>query len=472
MNAAVKSRAMQTSGGFFSLFELAPAVFKASALEDLSRAMGTAELPGSSDNDSGYVYLGQFITHDVTKLVPPPDREFVPTVELVQERTAALDLDSVYGDGFHDDTGSVDTATGKLALGRVIDSSGQPGSEDDLPRNANRTPLIGDKRNDENLLVAQLHVQFVKLHNYLVDRIYEQQPGLGAEQLFEQARRNLTLYYQEVVLYDFLRVVLDPAVWEYVIGANRGTLWNPVRGEMARMPLEFSTAAFRFAHAMVRPSYTINDHCGVSAQQLFDMTGEGGFGNRNALPETHIVDWNLFFSDPTGPDERLFRNKALCIDPTVAIQVNKSELLAGLDLRAGNRALLPDAQSIVRHIKAVHPDLARHIRLRALTPGEINPAVRTREGGNIRVFDLLGDSYGFETRSPLYYYVLAEAYAIHDGERLGPLGSLIVAETLRGLIFLSSPSILHRDTAALEIQRTGILRGGRHLRMTDLLSLV
>ena len=45
-------------------------------------------------------------------------------------------------------------------------------------------------------------------------------------------------------------------------------------------------------------------------------------------------------------------------------------------------------------------------------------------------------------RTPLWYYILAEAAVRADGQKLGPVGSTIVAEVLVGLIRRSPNSIL------------------------------
>ena len=59
-------------GGFFSLFNLPATVFRVDMLERLGEAMAAAIIHGSSTIESGYVYLGQLIAHDVSKLVLPP----------------------------------------------------------------------------------------------------------------------------------------------------------------------------------------------------------------------------------------------------------------------------------------------------------------------------------------------------------------------------------------------------------------
>src|SRR5689334_15870048 len=54
--------------------------------------------------------------------------------------------------------------------------------------------------------------------------------------------------------------------------------------------------------------------------------------------------------------------------------------------------------------------------------------------------------FGFDNTTPLWYYVLREAEVYHQGERLGPVGSRILAETFVRLIRASRVSILTADT--------------------------
>ena len=49
---------------------------------------------------------------------------------------------------------------------------------------------------------------------------------------------------------------------------------------------------------------------------------------------------------------------------------------------------------------------------------------------------------GFVSRTPLWFYILAEAAHFHGGDRLGPVGSTLVAEVLVGLTRRSEDSIL------------------------------
>ena len=51
--------------------------------------------------------------------------------------------------------------------------------ERDLPRGENAVAQIGDDRNDENLVVAQLHVAFLRFHNAAVDWVRGERAGAG-----------------------------------------------------------------------------------------------------------------------------------------------------------------------------------------------------------------------------------------------------------------------------------------------------
>ncbi len=75
-----------------------------------------------------------------------------------------------------------------------------------------------------------------------------------------------------------------------------------------------------------------------------------------------------------------------------------------------------------------------------LTPQQIRVAAGDGESGD-KQREVLEEA-GFDERTPLWYYILAEAAFLRDGRRLGPVGSTIVAEVLVGLVRRSPDSIL------------------------------
>ena len=50
---------------------------------------------------------------------------------------------------------------------------------------------------------------------------------------------------------------------------------------------------------------------------------------------------------------------------------------------------------------------------------------------------------GFSSKTPLWFYILQEAKQKAQGERLGPLGARLVAETIIGLMVVDPKSFLN-----------------------------
>ena len=122
---------------------------------------------------AGYTYFGQFIDHDLTLDLTSLNNASEKIEQIQNFRTAFLDLDHLYGGGpnmspFLYETGNHNAE--RFLIGKTIETPGLKASDDDLPRNFQGIALTGDPRQDENLILAQLHVAFLKLHNLVVDQ--------------------------------------------------------------------------------------------------------------------------------------------------------------------------------------------------------------------------------------------------------------------------------------------------------------
>jgi hypothetical protein len=442
----------QPHAPFFSLFNLPGRCFDDAALLRLAAAM---RLPRNSiigsNVPSGYVYFGQFLAHDVTRLKDADDKPVSQASqlgELAQLRSPALDLDSIYGDGYDDAV--VPLNQGKFIIGAAVDLDNKLVPDSDLPRDPRTlAPLVPDDRNDDNLLIAQLHVQFLKLHNFFYERFRGGNWRLQPRQLYELAREQVVLHYQQVVLRDFLQRLLDPVVWQHIIRDDRAALWDPRPGTPAGMPVEFAGAALRFGHAMVLPRYNINPTMELNLKDLFTMTGEGGFDRAPALPAANIVDWRFFFdfsgyAGINGTEARL--NKSLAINDEVSILVPRLkrqhgtpyDSLASRNLIRAGQLQLPAGQDIADSLlTAPHwRELCAAIGFDRHYAAATLAALQPGSNGVIRAAGA-----DFHENTPLWYYILLEAWTHERGVRLGKLGSLIVADTLRGLVRTSPVSM-------------------------------
>ncbi|MCO7224950.1 peroxidase family protein [Pleionea sp. CnH1-48] len=428
----MKSHGDETTGSFSSLFNSPSCLFQRELIIDLGKSMfekGPRSSFPPTGVPSGYTYFGQFIDHDITRLKRgenPPSSRPRTLNELIQLRTPQLDLDSIYGDGFNDSSIPIDRTTGKMHLGPSIDSSGTLHPNKDLPRNDKKKALIGDDRNDENFIISQLHTQFLKLHNKTIDKLATH--GKSGVQAYEEAKKETILTYQHVVLHDFLKELCDHVLWEIIVNKDTSLIWDTLKCEEPRMPIEFSGAAFRFGHSMVRKTYTLNSKKqAIPISEIFNLTGKGQLNSQDYVFEEQIIDWKFFFK--LNKDSYI-ANLALPINPFVKVELpnNKTGIkhLSSLNLLRGNEIGLPCAQAILESI-----------------PKELKKLISILPEDKIDKHKLLENvCKDFKKKTPLWFYILSEADNMSDGKKLGSLGSLIVLDTLKGLISQSKVSIL------------------------------
>jgi hypothetical protein len=411
------------------------------ALESLGASMGTDPSSAESGIPAAYTYFGQFIDHDITKTVTdrslsPPDgkdpievRGFSPIPfnkladSIGNERSMTLDLDSLY----EGPAAATKLADGRMRLSDVSRVSPEIATErldHDLPRDgAERMAVIGDPRNDENLLVAQLHTAFLRTHNALVGR-------LGS---FEAARSALRRRYQWAVLHDFLRRVSDPVVWQDVM-TNGPSVWKPGSSSGMFMPVEFSAAAYRFGHSMIRAVYNHNDiFRNASFDQFFRFTAlSGNMVGLPSLPSNWITEWANFFGSSSN---QASLNPARRIDTRLTPELSR----------------LPDINGTP--MTTLMGKLASRNLLRGFLFGlPTGQAVANRLGVTRRP-DLRGLPQPLDAATPLWYYILAEAEDPNgpNGMHLGEVGSRIVCETLWNAVRFSADSVIESPPSEAEV---------------------
>lgn len=451
----------------------------AALVEDPARPTDPLQSHDNSTIPAVYTYWGQFLDHDLTANtdrdsvisdvtadpLTPLSPDFV-AANLRNLRQPSLNLDSVYGDGPTLDpaspTAAADMYDGiKLRLGRVAEVSNAPERplqgvkippvadlDRDLPR-ANKTALIGDGRNDENLIIAQLHVAFLRFHNAAVDWVRAHEPAYQTDaDVFARARDLTRWHYQWLAVHDYLKTVTLPGSTDQVLLAGNA-VFTPTATEPATMPLEFSVAAYRFGHSMVRGAYDFNRNFGrpgnaidsASFFLLFAFTGNGTpqpfFGDTEVLPFNWIIEWDRFIhhGDTFGDhfarpiDTRLAPLRSMSKEGNAATDPRIKAILKSLatrNLLRGYLLALPTGQAV-----------AAALGVPALTPAQV-------QAGNHAVVNDALAAGGFTEKTPLWFYVLKEAEIQGGGNSLGQVGSAIVNETILGQLRADADSYLNQ----------------------------
>jgi hypothetical protein len=411
---------------------------------------------GASQIPAGFTYLGQFIDHDLTF-----DRtnvtfgDHVSPSQLLQARSPSLDLDSLYGAG-PQDPGSAKfyEADGlHLKMGQTV-AVGSDAAMDgfDLPRGAGstaaekRTAIIPDPRNDENLAVAQTHLAFIRFHNRVVDTL----PAAVPQSLrFAKARELVTKHYQWMIRTDYLPRICAPGVVSNVFtGGRKAFEPGAPATQVPTMPIEFSVAAFRLGHSMIRGVYQWNARFNTDTDTpgtldlLFEFSGGSGqLGGEPRLPSNWIADFRRLYDFgeanrpglvvPADQFNRAMRIDTRLADPlrTLPGFAADEDNLAFRNLTRAKMVNLATGQQMATFLKN------KGVTLTRLTNAQI------RDGNNGATLGGLTQAQrdALLRDTPLWFYILREAE--FNAGRLKGVGARIVAETFHRAIEGSQTSI-------------------------------
>jgi hypothetical protein len=421
--AATKGRDKEARFGL--MFKKLPAYSPSDALlKGLAAQMNDGKAPLSDVKDSdvafdsgtpaGYVYFGQFIDHDMTRDTTPLTDQQQDPKAMTNFDTPRFDLGSVYGGGPTANPELYDPAKPGYMLLNPHDELV------DLPRDDVGAAYLGDPRNDENLIIAQLQTVFLRLHNTFRDQ----------GKTFAQAQELCRWHYQWLIVHDFLpRVVGKAMVNRLVVQKGKtltasNTFYKPQNPKKPYMPIEYAGAAYRFGHSMIRAEYEVQDGHTVP---IFGRDGYEDLRGSRPIPHDLWIDWNYFFDIPgvESPDDRNMARRLdteislpLCTLPSTVVAATADAIvaLAERNLIRGKRIGLPSGQEV------------------AVAMG-VKPLSNAQLG--------LTDP-GWANKAPLWFYVLKEA-ELGGGQTLGAVGGRIVAEVILGLLALDKTSYFNTN---------------------------
>jgi heme peroxidase len=462
---------------FFS--RMGPSGFQRQLGDANRKRIGQAMTAGGSRGSqipAGFTYLGQFTDHDLTfDKTSVMLGENVSPAELLQARSPSLDLDSLYG------AGPTDPASAKfyqadgihLKMGTTLAAEGIAAKAGfDLPRGAGATvaakrkAIIPDPRNDENLAVAQTHLAMIRFHNRVATTLPASVP---VAQRFAKAREIVTKHYQWMLRTDYLTRICAPGVVNDVFNNGRKVFEvGATPTDVPTMPIEFSVAAFRLGHSMIRREYNWNrifDFGGGSLELLFVFSATSGdLGGGPRLPSTWIADFRRLYdfseagrADLTVPAEK--SNRAMRIDTRLVTALQfipgfppNEANLAFRNLTRARMVRLATGQQMATFMKN------RGVNLTKLTNAQI------RDGRNGIELDGLTQLQreALLKHTPLWFYILREAE--FNGGKLKGVGARIVAETFHRAMEGSEASIVRDPT-----WRPSLGPNNTTFRMVDLL---
>jgi hypothetical protein len=391
--------------------------------------------PGNRDNlgslGSALTYWGQFIDHDLTlDNEPQPIKFFTQDNQgllidddtqtpVLNFETFRFDLSSVYGGGpsvspqLYDNDG----------VHFLIQEPSANGVRD-LPRNPDGSAILVEHRNDENEIIAQVHIMFLKFHNAIADQF-----NTG----FEDTRKMVLQHYQWAVIHEFLPEVAGQDVVDGFMNGSIQSFYKPGNPNRPLTPVEWAVATYRFGHSIVRKAYEVNNNTGKL--QVFNGTAADLHGGR-PLPAGRQIDWGNFIKDLKRPENAAHFNFPRFVDTLVSSGLFNLPIggLAGAE-NAGSNVLA--FRNLVRSFFYGLPsgqDVAQAMGVDVISPTDILPNPLNSQSIT-----------SFSNGSPLWYYVLRES-EIQGGLKLGTVGGRIVTDVFLGLLAADPNGLLHDNS--------------------------
>ncbi len=366
--------------------------------------------PDNPMHTAGTTFFGQFVDHDVT--FDTSSTLGVPTDPLTSPngRTPALDLDSVYGAGPIGSPALYDSSD----RAKLLIESG--GIFEDLPRTGDGTAIVGDPRNDENLVISGLQCAFILFHNRAVDDARADGASTWQD-AFAQARQLTTWHYHWLVLHEFLPQIVGQALVDDVL--QNGRRFYTVGVGQGFMPVEFQGASYRFGHSMVRPSYRANLK-GDGGNPFFGFVFDPGQNGVATDPgdlrggfraARRFIGWQTFFDfgiDAGTGKAEVKHNKLIDTRHSTPLFTLPLGAIASHD----PPTVLPQ-RTLLRHLTWSLPSGQSIARVMGVSP------IDKQDVKELKPYDL-------DKSTPLWYYALKEAELHGDGgHHLGPVAGRI-----------------------------------------------
>lgn len=263
--------------------------------------------------------------------------------------------------------------------------------------------MIGDGRNDATPQLRALHLSVLKLHNHFADRAEDHLGAASPEAQFAWAQTQVRAYMRRLVIHSWLPLVCDDET-DLTIQSLE---WDGGDLPTVDLSMEFICSVLVFPAS--------------AEQQGRGLTAVRHCEDADALP------WHSAWEDAVASAQPARGGRQ---DPRTVLAKQDNFAAAGQDqelrqsrltdiLRKGHVLNIPYAQDILATLAC-----QENRPLPALSQEELMPP-RYRP-----YFDLAD----MGSATPLWYYIQRESLVKHQGQRFGPLGSLLLLRGLRRVL--------------------------------------
>jgi hypothetical protein len=386
---------------------------------------------------AGYTYFGQFLHHDLTDDSSSLDEALrLAPEEIRNDRLPRFDLSNLYGDGPFAGRHTDLYEPGDVRL-RVGPKNGTLHSFD--LATSNGSLLIADRRASENVILRQITAFFARLHNMAVEQ-FRPEASDNPQKLFARARRQMSWQFQRLIYEDYLPRVLDPDVYRTVFVENSPR----VQWQTFSIPVEFSAAAMRFGHSMVRAEYFLSR----TSRDLTLLELANRSRDPRSLEPEWAIEWGQFFQNASADSQAITVRP---LNAKITAPLHRLPLPAlhvfnlGAPTSSDGTINLP-LLTLLRGVALALP--SGQAAACAFGEPELNEreltcdcaGMPTAQGEILRAADLLHET-------PLFFYILKESEVRAAGNHLGRTGSHIVAEVFHAARRYDPNSYVNRSEA-------------------------
>ena len=117
-----------------------------------------------------------------------------------------------------------------------------------------RHPLqfkAGDARANENPGLQSMHTLWLTEHNRIAKEMYDKFPEKNDEELYQETRKYVIAEWQNIIYSEWLPIIIgEKNMFDHGLSTTENSHYN--ENDQPMIVQEFSTAAFRFGHGLVR----------------------------------------------------------------------------------------------------------------------------------------------------------------------------------------------------------------------------